>query len=223
MDARVALLHLWTALVLLTAKLKWIDATEVYTNTWAVQINGGAEEADRIAREHGFINHGNVFGDYYHFRHHAVEKRAVSGHSGMHIRLQKEPQVLWAEQQVVKKRTKRDIYEDPTDPDFPKQWYLTTPSHQDLNTKIAWAQGYTGKGVVVTILDDGIEKDHPDLISNYDPEASYDVNDGDADPQPRYTQRNENSESCRSPPVFGRIKTRPPPFSHVSPTPRSSA
>lgn len=25
-----------------------------------------------------------------------------------------------------------------------------------------------------------------------DPEASYDVNDGDADPQPRYTQRNEN-------------------------------
>ncbi|KAK1888329.1 Furin-1, partial [Dissostichus eleginoides] len=59
MDARVALLHLWTALVLLTAKLKWIDAAEVYTNTWAVQINGGAEEADRIAREHGFINHGN--------------------------------------------------------------------------------------------------------------------------------------------------------------------
>ncbi|KAI4826040.1 hypothetical protein KUCAC02_021696 [Chaenocephalus aceratus] len=197
MDARVALLHLWTALVLLTAKLKWIDAAEVYTNTWAVQINGGAEEADRIAREHGFINHGNVFGDYYHFRHHAVEKRAVSGHSGMHIRLQKEPQVLWAEQQVVKKRKKRDIYEDPTDPDFPKQWYLTTPSHQDLNTKIAWAQGYTGKGVVVTILDDGIEKDHPDLISNYDPEASYDVNDGDADPQPRYTQRNENRHGTR--------------------------
>lgn len=40
-------------------------------------------------------------------------------------------------------------------------------SHQDLNTRVAWAQGYTGKGVVVTILDDGIEKDHPDLISNY--------------------------------------------------------
>lgn len=33
-------------------------------------------------------------------------------------------QVLWAEQQVVKKRKKRDVYEDPTDPDFHKQWYL---------------------------------------------------------------------------------------------------
>uniref|UniRef100_A0A671Y1I7 Furin (paired basic amino acid cleaving enzyme) b n=1 Tax=Sparus aurata TaxID=8175 RepID=A0A671Y1I7_SPAAU len=197
MDARVALLHLWTALVLLTAEWKWIDTSEVYTNTWAVQIDGGPEEADRIAREHGFINHGNVFGDYYHFRHHAVEKRALSGHMGMHIKLQKEPQVLWAEQQVVKKRKKRDVYEDPKDPDFPKQWYLSTPTHQDLNTRVAWAQGYTGRGVVVTILDDGIEKDHPDLINNYDPEASYDVNDGDADPQPRYTQRNENRHGTR--------------------------
>lgn len=34
-----------------------------------------------------------VFGDYYHFRHHAVEKRALSDHKGMHIRLLKEPQV----------------------------------------------------------------------------------------------------------------------------------
>nr|XP_020470889.1 furin [Monopterus albus]XP_020470891.1 furin [Monopterus albus] len=197
MDARVDLLHLWTVLVLLTTELMWTDAAEVYTNTWAVQINGGPEEADRIAREHGFINLGNVFGDYYHFSHHAVEKRALSGHKGMRTRLQKEPQVLWAEQQVVRKRKKRDVYEDPTDPDFPKQWYLSTPTHQDLNTKVAWAQGYTGKGVVVTILDDGIEKDHPDLISNYDPEASYDVNDGDADPQPRYTQRNENRHGTR--------------------------
>lgn len=31
----------------------------------------------------------------------------------------------------------------------------------------AWAQGYTGKGIVVSILDDGIEKNHPDLEGNY--------------------------------------------------------
>uniref|UniRef100_A0A668AIE0 Furin (paired basic amino acid cleaving enzyme) b n=1 Tax=Myripristis murdjan TaxID=586833 RepID=A0A668AIE0_9TELE len=195
MDARVALLQLWTVFVLLSAALKWTDCAKIYTNTWAVQIKAGPEEADRIARKHGFINHGNVFGDYYHFRHRAVEKRSVFGHRGMHTRLHKEPQVQWAEQQVIRKRKKRDMYEEPSDPDFPKQWYLVT--HQDLNTKAAWAQGYTGRGVVVTILDDGIEKDHPDLISNYDPEASYDVNDGDADPQPRYTQRNENRHGTR--------------------------
>lgn len=56
----MALLHVWTVIVLLTAQLKWNYAAEVFTNTWAVQITGGPEEADRIAREHGFINHGNV-------------------------------------------------------------------------------------------------------------------------------------------------------------------
>jgi furin len=36
-----------------------------------------------------------------------------------------------------------------------------------------------------SLLDDGIEKDHPDLIRNYDPLSSTDINDGDSDPNPR--------------------------------------
>lgn len=36
-----------------------------------------------------------------------------------------------------------------------------------MNVIPAWKQGITGKGIVVTILDDGLEKDHPDLIANY--------------------------------------------------------
>lgn len=31
----------------------------------------------------------------------------------------------------------------------------------------AWRRGYTGKGVVVSVLDDGIEREHPDLKPNY--------------------------------------------------------
>uniref|UniRef100_A0A8C8I5Q3 P/Homo B domain-containing protein n=1 Tax=Oncorhynchus tshawytscha TaxID=74940 RepID=A0A8C8I5Q3_ONCTS len=197
MDARLALLQLGTLLVLLSAALeltaKLTAGEEVYTNTWAVHIEGGPQEADRIARKHGFINHGNVFGDYYHFRHHTVVKKSLSGHRGTYVRLQKEPQVRWVEQQVSRRRKKRDDYNEPSDPKFPQQWYLVT----DLNARGAWSQGYTGRGVVVTILDDGIEKDHPDLASNYDPDASYDVNDGDSDPQPRYTQRNENRHGTR--------------------------
>lgn len=37
----------------------------------------------------------------------------------------------------------------------------------DMNVQGAWAEGITGSGVVVTILDDGLEKDHPDLQKNY--------------------------------------------------------
>ena len=36
-----------------------------------------------------------------------------------------------------------------------------------MNVQDAWKMGITGKDVVVTILDDGIEKDHPDLKRNY--------------------------------------------------------
>ncbi|KAG8127118.1 hypothetical protein E2320_022138, partial [Naja naja] len=43
----------------------------------------------------------------------------------------------------------------------------------DLNVLTAWSQGYTGLGVV-------------------DPLASYDFNDNDPDPQPRYNRWNEN-------------------------------
>ncbi len=41
------------------------------------------------------------------------------------------------------------------------------PDGFDMNVKAAWKKGYTGRGVVVSILDDGIEKDHPDLKRNY--------------------------------------------------------
>lgn len=37
----------------------------------------------------------------------------------------------------------------------------------DMNINPAWQKGYTGKGVVVSILDDGIQTNHPDLALNY--------------------------------------------------------
>lgn len=197
MDLQSARLLLGTVLLALTVSLSPGLAEKIYTNTWAVHINGGEPEANRIAEKHGFVNLGHVFGDIYHFRHHRVVKRSLSDHRGHHVRLTSEDQVTWAEQQVLKRRVKRDIYSDPSDPKFGQQWYLYNPNHHDLNAKGAWEQGFTGKGVVISILDDGIEKNHPDLIQNYDSDASYDVNDGDSDPQPRYTQLNDNRHGTR--------------------------
>lgn len=36
-----------------------------------------------------------------------------------------------------------------------------------MNVLAAWQRGYTGRNVVVSILDDGIERNHPDLSQNY--------------------------------------------------------
>ncbi|XP_054858288.1 furin [Eublepharis macularius] len=198
MDLRPPLLLLlWTLVLALDLLVRDVLGQHVYTNTWAVQVTAGPQEVERLARKHGFVNFGQIFDDYYLLCHRAVAKRSLSPHQSWHSSLSREPQVHWLEQQVAKSRKKRDAFLEPTDPKFPQQWYLSNGNRRDLNVWEAWQQGYTGRGIVVSILDDGIEKNHPDLEANYDPAASFDVNDQDSDPQPRYTQMNDNRHGTR--------------------------
>ncbi|MCP9260068.1 Furin [Dirofilaria immitis] len=86
------------------------------------------------------------------------------------------------------------------DPLWSDMWYLNPTVYDrgfDHNVREAWDLGYTGKGVVVTILDDGLERTHPDIAPNYDAKASYDVNDRDEDPTPRYDYTDENRHGTR--------------------------
>ncbi|KAK2189577.1 hypothetical protein NP493_102g03020 [Ridgeia piscesae] len=140
--------------------------------------------------------------NYYLFEHRRLMKRSTTQARHHHTKLRREPEVLWVQQQVLRKRVKRDLIEPSprtsggnwkpqwTDPGWKSMWYLALggPSrlqgylrgygghlwqnkgahgHYDMNVVEAWKQGYTGKGVVVTILDDGIERTHTDLMSNY--------------------------------------------------------
>lgn len=57
---RLLELVLGPLLVLLVSGLGPVLGQKVYTNTWAVHIPGGQEEADRVANKHGFINYGHV-------------------------------------------------------------------------------------------------------------------------------------------------------------------
>ena len=77
-------------------------------------------------------------------------------------------------------RTRRD-FAPPTDPLYSSgQWYLqdapSDASTMRLHQYDAWSRGYTGAGVVVCVVDDGLEHTNPELSSNYLPEASYDYN-----------------------------------------------
>lgn len=83
------------------------------------------------------------------------------------------------------------------DPQWPKMWYLNRGEGFNMNVEDAWSKNITGKGVVVTILDDGLEKNHPDLAINYDPKASYDINSHDEDPMPRYDIIDSNRHGTR--------------------------
>lgn len=61
MDLRpCSLLLLWTLVVALTLLDQEVLAQHIYTNTWAVLVPAGPQEADRLARKHGFLNLGPV-------------------------------------------------------------------------------------------------------------------------------------------------------------------
>ncbi|CAH0588208.1 unnamed protein product [Chrysodeixis includens] len=83
------------------------------------------------------------------------------------------------------------------------EWYLqdTRTMHNlprlDLNVLPVYVMGYNGSGVRVSVLDDGIEHNHTDLRDNYDPEISWDSNDGDSDPTPRLEDLKRNSHGTR--------------------------
>src|SRR5437773_813604 len=67
----------------------------------------------------------------------------------------------------------------PTDKYWGKQWYLDNRNAQgarvgpDLNPRGAW-QRAKGEGVVVAIVDDGVEAGHRDLKANRVPELDFD-------------------------------------------------
>lgn len=65
---------------------------------------------------------------------------------------------------VERNNHSRKIFDIFDDPKWPEQWYLRgqIPGKKlSMRVMDAWDAGYTGKGITVTILDDGIEYDHP--------------------------------------------------------------
>jgi len=189
----------------LSLTLTVISAREEYLNEWTVHIPKGLGAAQNFAQEHGFVILGEVIPDsnHFHMRYPKLRsKRSTepSHHVTKSILESTIEDVFEVEQQTVKSRVKRNdiIYDlEFNDPYWSKMWYLNRGNDLDMNVEGAWRQGITGKGVAVTILDDGIEKDHPDLIRNYDPLASTDINDNDSDPQPRYDFSDSNRHGTR--------------------------
>ena len=54
------------------------------------------------------------------------------------------------------------------------QWHLNSPEGVDANVEAAWAQGATGEGVNVAVVDDGMYYTHMDLRDNVDTSRNHD-------------------------------------------------
>lgn len=85
--------------------------------------------------------------------------------------LERDPSFVSAELDIERVKATRSL---PGDPSFSNQWHLDNPDHPgvDLNVAPVWAMGITGQGVTVGVVEGGWQDDHPDLIANFDADAS---------------------------------------------------
>ncbi|GAB4464968.1 MAG: hypothetical protein OHK0037_19440 [Elainellaceae cyanobacterium] len=81
------------------------------------------------------------------------------------------------------------LHNSPLDPLFPDQWHLVNTGQTgglpgvDINIANVW-EDYTGAGVNVGIIDDGVEYVHDDLFLNYNSALELDAAENDGDPAP---------------------------------------
>lgn len=77
----------------------------------------------------------------------------------------------------------------PSDALFSDQWHLNNTGQLggtpgiDINVTAVW-DDYTGAGIRVGVVDDGVEYTHHDLDANYDPSLQYDYGSNDTNPFP---------------------------------------
>ncbi|MEO8353444.1 MAG: S8 family serine peptidase [Chthoniobacteraceae bacterium] len=170
------------------------DSTRrLLTRKIAVKLKPGAN-ARAVAAGAGARSTGKVRGKW-------VVMEAV-GEPGAALeaadKLKRAPGVEAVEVQLARQQEKRFV---PNDPFFFQQWHLQNIGQNrgtpgvDVNITDVW-NTYRGSGVRLAIVDDGLERTHPDLQLNYDEEDSFDFNDGDPDPKPAPFDFDDHGTSC---------------------------
>jgi kexin len=100
------------------------------------------------------------------------------------------PAIVDVMQQESKKRYSRSLGTSPPPGSIDGaydaiQWHLAGGNNADAHVLSAWNRGFFGQGSTVVIVDDGLDKGHPDIERSYSQGASANFNSGDPrDPGP---------------------------------------
>ncbi|XP_063426100.1 furin-like [Mytilus trossulus] len=89
---------------------------------------------------------------------------------------------------------RRHFYKKTLDEGWEKQWHLNGQIYPSMNVHKAWEAGYTGNDVVIAIVDDGIQTNHPDLRNNVDTVNDYDYISSDSNPFPTFSSDSHGTQ-----------------------------
>lgn len=165
------------------------QALDVHHREYVVELHDG-QNPQLFAQTHhleliGPLSSLGALRHFYRFKtSRLTELRALD------TRLRDAPGVRFVEEQVARMQYKRgNVFRAPKDPLYSNQWHLhnsDTPSGKGAGTraKEAWDMGRMGNGIVIGIVDDGLQHTHPDLHPRYRRDLSHDYNGYDPDPLP---------------------------------------
>ncbi|KAJ7985099.1 hypothetical protein DPEC_G00348560 [Dallia pectoralis] len=195
---------------------------------YAVEMDGGTHAAQTLAEEHGleFISRiGNLQG---HFtlrdsrgrQERAAWERQLAESKGVK-RVQRQLPHLRDKRAAMRGLDYNTHYKEQNmdtvdsedqqgqsltfnDPLWPMQWELFnrgqySSSHTDLNVMPVWSRNITGDGVVVSIIDDGVDHTNRDLKRNFEAFASFDLRGSHGlshDPMPLRDEENGHGTKC---------------------------
>ncbi|VDI58110.1 Hypothetical predicted protein [Mytilus galloprovincialis] len=91
--------------------------------------------------------------------------------------LRRSPAIKWVQQEIGHVRVPKTV-----DTEWSNLWYLNDDVTPTMKVSNAWSAGYTGAGIVIAVLDDGLQTDHPDLAANVDTANDKDIYGYDNDP-----------------------------------------
>ncbi len=177
----VAVFLLLLAALTMATRLRRHDAAET---RFAVRLEAGAD-ADAVAAAVGMENLGSVgaLAHTYVFQSVAERRRRATFEAESNATLAAHEHVRWWERQRARLLVKRGGAYRVFDPEFKNQWHLQA-GPASINVQSVWDAGLLGSGVVVCIVDDGLQMTHPDLSESFEEELSYDFNDDDPDVTP---------------------------------------
>ncbi|KAL4219098.1 hypothetical protein ACF0H5_021681 [Mactra antiquata] len=163
-----------TPIILLFLMYMVITDAKKQLNKILMQYKGTDKDAKSIGQDLGLEFDQSVLEDFYTFLDTHDEQLKQSD-------LDKKVREL-SDRKLkslqIEKRIKHDIKAVTiNDADWGNQWHYRTTQSPSMNVYNAWDKGFTGSGITIGIVDDGVEFDHSDLAANYVSSYSYDFID----------------------------------------------
>ncbi len=161
----------------------WRDVTNRVIVAYRQGVDVKAKIPELSSKGAVFAKTGNLGFDYVVMELAAADPLTIKTY--IHSVLE-DPDVLYAEPDMIA----RALHFTPNDPMFSDQWALAA-----INIGHAWEWILGNTNVIIAIIDQGVQRTHPDLSAHFFGYVGYDFVDGDNDPSPA-NQNEDHGTHC---------------------------